>query len=400
MAAGLSECEQLADDRACVGDAIMPASESEMHVAGRYAEVREALSDPSRFSARQALGPSAGRRVAMLAAGMNAVQIRQLALPSSLVCAEGKQHLALRRVALRGLSPKVIRGIETTITAAADELAEALDTGPPIEFLGAFARPLTTRVLAIALSVTTEHYGDFARWVDAMTAVSRAEDLTRHLLNEHASNAEEFSYFLVRRCRSLREYPDGSPLSMMVAASSFRDDELVKICHAMVVAAHNPLSTLLAAIVSAVAADPALQIKVRGDPARWVPKLVEEVLRCYPPLQNAYRTAVCDTMLSGSPVGAGRHVRLRLSAANRDAAVFNNANLIDLNRTASPDHFSFGLGLHSCIGSVLARTTSVNAIRVLLRRFTGMESHNGLPNSGESAYGQQRFFVAFSANHC
>ena len=95
----------------------------------------------------------------------------------------------------------------------------------------------------------------------------------------------------------------------------------------------------------AMAADPGL-----------VPGAVEEVLRWVTPLNNFFRTALVDTEISGTPVGAGDRIVLVYPSANRDEEVFEDPFVFDVRRSPNP-HLSFGFGTHLCVGANLARET-------------------------------------------
>ena len=65
-------------------------------------------------------------------------------------------------------------------------------------------------------------------------------------------------------------------------------------------------------------------------------------------------------------------VLLPFPAANRDEAQFENANEVDIDRTENR-HAAFGLGIHRCIGSNLARLELNVAVETFLERFPDFE---------------------------
>src|SRR5580693_5583955 len=75
-----------------------------------------------------------------------------------------------------------------------------------------------------------------------------------------------------------------------------------------------------------------------------------------------------DTELGGVEIPAGATALLLWGAANRDAAMFNHPEFIDLTREAPRRHVAFGRGIHHCVGAPLARVEARNVIRVLLAR--------------------------------
>jgi cytochrome P450 len=80
----------------------------------------------------------------------------------------------------------------------------------------------------------------------------------------------------------------------------------------------------------------------------------EEFLRFFTPAPGDGRTISQDCVLAGQEFKEGDRLWLSWAMANRDPALFPNPNEIDMARTGNR-HFSFGLGLHRCIGSNMAR---------------------------------------------
>ena len=95
------------------------------------------------------------------------------------------------------------------------------------------------------------------------------------------------------------------------------------------------------------------------DRARWIndpavqPFALEEILRFYAPVTMA-RLIAEDTELGGCPMKAGDWTLLPFPSANRDPEVFERADEFVIDR-ARNRHAAFGLGIHRCVGSNLAR---------------------------------------------
>ena len=81
----------------------------------------------------------------------------------------------------------------------------------------------------------------------------------------------------------------------------------------------------------------------------------EEFLRFFTPAPGDARTVSEDTELNGVTLKEGQRLWLSWAMANRDPALFGDPDDVVLDRKANR-HFSFGLGVHRCIGSNVART--------------------------------------------
>jgi len=132
------------------------------------------------------------------------------------------------------------------------------------------------------------------------------------------------------------------------------------------------LKTTVAAlghIVAQLAAHPELEARLR-EPG-WSRHYHDEFLRLEPPVKMIARTTMRDTVVGDQPVAAGETVAVMLGSANRDEGVFDQADELNLDREKNP-HLSFGLGVHRCIGSNLARAEIESTIDALLARVTNV----------------------------
>ncbi|MGB8503186.1 cytochrome P450 [Mycobacterium sp.] len=93
----------------------------------------------------------------------------------------------------------------------------------------------------------------------------------------------------------------------------------------------------------------------------------EEFLRFYTPAPGDGRTIAEDTEIDGVHLKEGERLWLSWAMANRDPSVFANPNEIVLDRKGNR-HFSFGLGVHRCIGSNLARIVFKSMLTAVLDR--------------------------------
>jgi cytochrome P450 len=107
-------------------------------------------------------------------------------------------------------------------------------------------------------------------------------------------------------------------------------------------------------------------VAVDDDDALWS-MASEEVLRYYSPVTMA-RKVIADTEVAGCPIHSGDQMMLTFPAANHDPAAFEHPEQFQLDRAVNR-HVAFGLGIHRCIGSNLARLELVVALQEWLRAF-------------------------------
>jgi cytochrome P450 len=93
----------------------------------------------------------------------------------------------------------------------------------------------------------------------------------------------------------------------------------------------------------------------------------EEFLRYYTPAPGDGRTFSDDVEVEGQKFKEGERLWISWAMANRDPSVFEQPNEIVLDRKGNR-HFSFGIGVHRCVGSNVARTVFKSMLTAVLDR--------------------------------
>jgi hypothetical protein len=119
-----------------------------------------------------------------------------------------------------------------------------------------------------------------------------------------------------------------------------------------------------------LATNPDDRRRLASDPA-LMPTAVEEFLRAYAPVTMA-RLVAHDFDFHGCPMQEGDWLLLPFPAANRDPSVFTDADRVVLDRGENR-HVAFGLGIHRCLGSNLARMELQVALEQWMARYPEFE---------------------------
>jgi len=117
-----------------------------------------------------------------------------------------------------------------------------------------------------------------------------------------------------------------------------------------------------------------------------MPVAIEEFLRFYAPVTMA-RLVKDDMEYLGCPMKRDDWILLGFPAANRDPNVFKDADKFIIDRMENR-HIAFGLGIHRCAGSNLARLEMRVAIEEFIKRFPRFELAD--PDAVTWAQGQVR----------
>jgi cytochrome P450 len=114
------------------------------------------------------------------------------------------------------------------------------------------------------------------------------------------------------------------------------------------------------------------QLAILKERPELVRDAIEELLRYETPTQALPWFAAVDAELGGVTIPAGHKVIVMTGAANRDPAVFEDPDQLDVRRPARR-HLAFGSGVHSCLGAALARRELDLVLTYLLTRFNGFD---------------------------
>ena len=114
-----------------------------------------------------------------------------------------------------------------------------------------------------------------------------------------------------------------------------------------------------------LATTPGAEDRLR-DPG-WPQRDLDEFLRLDSPVACLARVATRDTELGGARIKAGERVQVRYDSANRDESRFRDPNTLVFDETRG-GNAAFGLGVHRCVGSHLARLEIEVAFDELLRK--------------------------------
>jgi cytochrome P450 len=99
----------------------------------------------------------------------------------------------------------------------------------------------------------------------------------------------------------------------------------------------------------------------------------DEFIRMVSPVIYMRRTALKDAHIADQKIAEGEKVIMYYGAANRDSAVFENPDILNVSRPNANKHIAFGYGPHVCLGKRVAQIQLEEAYRQLLDRLPDIE---------------------------
>jgi cytochrome P450 len=340
--------------------------DSNLMVFSSFADCDEVLRHPSSCSDR--LKSTVAQQA--IAAGQEA---RPFGTPGFLFL-DPPDHTRLRKLVSKAFSPKVVRALETDITALVDALLDAVATAGRFEVIADLAYPLPVAVICRLLGVPIEDEPKFS-WASALLAQGLDPFIAFTGQPQGFEERMEAGLWLRGYLRDLlwqrRADPGEDLMSGLIAVEEAGDqlteDEIVATCNLLLVAGHETTVNLIANAVLAMLRHPEHWAALGRDPSR-APAIVEETLRYDPPVQLVGRIAGEDMSIGGVDIPRGETMMLLLAAAHRDPAVTERPDEFDPTRAAIR-HLAFGLGPHFCLGAPLARLEANVALSAVTKRF-------------------------------
>ncbi|TDV49866.1 cytochrome P450 [Actinophytocola oryzae] len=145
------------------------------------------------------------------------------------------------------------------------------------------------------------------------------------------------------------------------------DDELLGVLSLLIGGGFDTTTALTAHALEWLGENPAERTRLSEGRDTLLDFATEEFLRFYTPAPGDARTIAVDCEIAGTSFREGDRLWLSWAMANRDPSLFPEPNQIDLGRRGNRHH-SFGLGIHRCIGSNVARTVFKRMIVAVLDR--------------------------------
>jgi cytochrome P450 len=145
------------------------------------------------------------------------------------------------------------------------------------------------------------------------------------------------------------------------------DIELLGMLNLLIGGGFDTTTALTAHALEWLAQHPDERTRLSKQRESLINPATEEFLRYFTPAPGDARTISEDMRLGEIELREGDRLWLSWAMANRDPAVFTEPDSINLERKGNR-HFSFGLGVHRCIGSNVARAVFKSMLTAVLDR--------------------------------
>lgn len=276
------------------------------------------------------------------------------------------EHAGHRRAVAPALSPSEMAKLGSALRRRTEALVAALPVGEPFDWVERVSVELTTGMLATLFDFPWEDRHRLGFWSDWAGDIEAARDPR---LSQRRMRVlwECGRYFL--RLRHQRSGAKGTDLLSHLlhgpGADTMTPRELLGHLVLLIIGGNDTTRNTLSA----------LPLVNRLFPEQWplissdrglVANAAQELIRWQTPIAHMRRTATAEFELGCKVIRPGEKVVLWYYSANRDEALFEDADSFNAARPNARRHLAFGAGVHRCLGARLAQLQVATFIEVLL----------------------------------
>jgi len=272
-------------------------------------------------------------------------------------------HRDARKLLLPAFTKAEVARQEPATRAFCHSLIDTFEEQDDVDAASDYAQHIPIRVIAGMLGFPPEDGPQFRVFVEDLLEginlppderierVSRLFDYLLVQVHDHIDNPrEDLTTYLI---------------NAELYGQKLAPDHVVGTMALLLIAGIDTTWSAIGASLWHLAKNPADRRRLVGEPG-LLPTAIEEFLRAYAPVTMA-RLVKEDMPWHGVDMKADDWILLSFPAANRDPAQFDRAGEVIIDREVNR-HAAFGLGIHRCVGSHLARLELRVALEVWLAR--------------------------------
>ncbi|BBX17153.1 cytochrome [Mycolicibacterium duvalii] len=281
------------------------------------------------------------------------------------------QTLELRQVTLRQFSPgsaEKAREIAVEMTTAA--IDEFIERGE-CDIVGELTTPMPARLILRLLNWDESRYLDWVHWVHT-TVHDRAHDPDNAAMAGMELFGEINKQMEQRRAEGLGDDLFSDILRGTLDGKPLDDIQITMYGFLMMLGGMDTTSGFTGNVLLRLCEDRELRDRLIADPV-LIKTGTDELLRVFTPTLGLARTVSRDTEFHGQQLSQGDRAILMWAAANRDPAMFENPDELDLARANAKKQMSFGVGIHRCLGSHYAKMMFQVMLTQILERLPDFE---------------------------
>ena len=297
----------------------------------------------------------------------------------SILDSEPPKHTRLRSLVAKAFNRNKIEGMRPAVERITKQLLDVIEekvkSGETFDLIADYAEPLPVKIIADLLGFPESEEHLLRPWSQSIVKMYEVNPSEQYQM-EAKKAAAEFAEYV----RSLAEHRKKNPGQDLITdlamveenGEKLNSHELVATCVLLLNAGHEASVNAFGNGMVAALERPDQAELLRKNSRAITDTALEEFMRFDAPLHLFERTATVDTELGGVNIEKGQKIAALIGSANRDSAVFERADEMDLTRDPNP-HIGFGAGIHFCLGAPLARLEMSVSLPALWEKYPNMQ---------------------------
>jgi cytochrome P450 len=272
-------------------------------------------------------------------------------------------HHDARKLLLPAFTKAAVERQEPATRAFCHSLIDAFGERDVVDAASEYAQYIPIRVIADMLGFPPEDGPRFREFVEnTLEGVNQEAE-------ERIERMQQLFDYLLAQIRDHVDHPRDDLTTFLINVelygSKLEAEHVAGTMALLLIAGIDTTWSAIGASLWHLAKTPQDRERLIAEPA-LLPTALEEFLRAFAPVTMA-RLVKEDMHWHGVDMKADDWILLSFPAANRDPAQFNRADEVVIDRQVNR-HAAFGLGIHRCVGSHLARMELRVALEVWLER--------------------------------
>jgi len=282
----------------------------------------------------------------------------------TLTDSEGDDHRRLRRVVGPWFTARRVEDLRERVRELSEALIASAPADAPFDVMSDFADVVPSRLFCWMVGAPES---DAARLAELSKTLLTVFTATPEMVEPVRSAKREMAELTRSLIAERRRQPGDDVVSMMLAgvgAGDLDDLDLFYLVEELLSASVDNTANTTGLAVWVLLQHREAWSMLGRDPD-LVPNAVEECGRFEPAIRHTIKYATDDTAVGGVDIPAGAFVTIRIAAAHRDPAVFDDPHRFDIRRELPRQQLAFGLGRHFCLGAALGRMEIAEMVRAL-----------------------------------
>ncbi len=346
-----------------------------VYFPSRYADVRAVAYDTDHFSSRRII-------------------VRETPpppIPAPPITSDPPEHRPARMVLLPPFTPDAIKRLEPRTRALCNELIDKFIARGTADAAVEYAQEIPVRLIAHMLGLPEDDGDLYRRWIKMVLEDGITD------INAVIQASTEMQQYFMQHVQARQKAP-GDDLISHLTTVEFKGQKLtpenvIGSLRLLLIAGIDTTWSGIGSCIWHLAKTPEDRRRLVNEP-HIMPLAIEEFLRAYAPVTMA-REVKQETIINGCTFKPGEMVLLSFPAANRDPEMFSDADKVVIDRKENR-HAAFGLGIHRCVGSNLARLEMTVAVEELLKRIPEFTLDGNVTWSEGTVRGPRKLPIRFA----